>query len=114
MAYFIVDLGCEKTINGFYLRNTHNAERYNRGTGEFTIFSQIIPGDQWKELVNGELEEISRTSLELTNFIAIENSSTVRFVKFQVDSFYGSGGGLQYFAVNEMENIGESYSGDFQ
>ena len=39
------------------------------------------------------------------------SSLSMRYVRFQVDSFYDMGGGLQYFSENEQVHDGVSYKG---
>jgi hypothetical protein len=69
-AQLVVDLGCMKTVNGFYLRNTHNGRITNRGTKEFTIFTSKNSHDSWEPILNGTFERIWHTGIERTVFFS--------------------------------------------
>ena len=39
---FILDLGCDKTVNMVELVNTHNAQVRDRGTKEFMVWTLVV------------------------------------------------------------------------
>ena len=89
-----LDLHQYKYVTGFRIKNTKNGEKKDRGTKEFTIFGdgQTLTSDTLNDItkVDGEAE--------LEHF-SVDPPKLVRIIKFQIDSFYGDGGGLQYFSV---------------
>ena len=62
-AFFILDLGCNKLVRGFLIRNTHNAFHHDRGTQRFNIFgaAEELDDDEdevrWELLVDDQVEE---------------------------------------------------------
>merc|ERR1719153_976082 len=103
-AFFILDLGCTKIVRGFRIKNTHNAFHHDRGTERFLIFGAGGGGEEddqeeveWVQLVNDGLED-PRHKLHIpVKVFHLEEPKNVRFIRFIVVSYFGSGGGLQYF-----------------
>ena len=105
-AFFILDLGCTKLVSGFLIRNTHNAYHHDRGTQLFNIFGGLGEGDmeegevEWELVVDGRLEDpryqFHSNPIPVT-VVTLDKPKKIRWVRFVVQSFYGSGGGLQYF-----------------
>ena len=103
-AFFILDLGCEKIVRGFRIKNTHNAFHHDRGTQRFLIFGAgggEEDGDQeeveWVQLVNEGLEDPRHEHNIPVKVFHLDKPRSVRFIRFIVVSYFGSGGGLQYF-----------------
>jgi len=90
---------CSRTIKGFLLKNTHNAYDNDRGTQDFTIsISESIDGP-WTDILTGTLPDARDvSSVPVLNF-DLENEVVTQYLRFQVDTFYGYGGGLQYFST---------------
>jgi len=90
---------CARTIKGFLLKNTCNGERGSRGTKDFTIsISDSIDGP-WTDILTGTLPDALDVSpVPVLNF-DLENEVETKVVRFQIDSFYRLGGGLQYFST---------------
>ena len=114
-AMIEIDLGCDKIINGFYLRNFHSGTNWQDGTNQFNItfcssasFSPGAPACQDRTF---NLERISSKQTEKTVFFPLEIAVSVRLVTIRIQSFYGKRGGLQYFRENEISNPGSSYQG---
>ena len=115
-ARVVVDLGCEKMINGVYLRNTHNGYLNDRGTKMFSLFGSMSDEGDWFTFSEGIMEDSRHQVAEKTEFFPFNFISAikVRFLMFQVESFYGEGGGLHYIAENEVDKIGKSYTGRYE
>ena len=99
-AEFVLDLGCEKTVNMVELVNTHNGHPRDRSMKEFKVFLSSNSSDgPWEEVLHQTLEDSRQQAdpLPLQTFPFTER--TARFVKFNQISYYGNGGGLSYFAV---------------
>jgi len=90
---------CPRTIKGFMLKNTHNAWANDRGTQDFTIsISESIDGP-WTDILTGTLPDARNVSpVPVLNF-DLENEVETQYLRFQVDTYYGLGGGLQYFST---------------
>ena len=101
-AEFVLMLGCEKTVNLVELVNTHNGDHRDRSMKEFKVFlSSDSSAGPWEEVVHQTLEDSRRQPdpLPLQTFPFTQRSA--KFVKFNQISYYGNGGGLQYFAVKQ-------------
>jgi len=99
-AEFVLDLGCEKTVNLVELVNTHNGFYRDRSMKEFKVFlSSDTSYGPWEEVLHQTLEDSRQQAdpLPLQTFLFAER--TAQFVKFNQISYYGAGGGLQYFSV---------------
>ncbi len=99
----VIDLEGEFLIDRIDLQNTHNGGSKDRGTRDFTLLVSL-DGDDWTEVVSDTLSFYNdastawlNTPLESFEFDEI----WARFVKFQVDSYYGVGGGLAELRVFE-------------
>ena len=98
----ILDLGCTKLGRRFLIRNTHNAFHHDRGTQRFNIFGAAEELDEedevdWEVLVDDQLEEPRYQNPIPVKVFTLDQPKKIRLVRFVVLSYYGSGGGLQYF-----------------
>ena len=101
-AEFVLDLGCEKISNMVELVNTHNGNHRNRATKEFKVSISNYQAGPWNEVVYETLEDSRNQTdpLPVQTFpFSLPFEVTARFVKFNLISWYGEGGGLQYFAL---------------
>jgi len=95
---------CPRIIKGFLVKNTrnNNDNRDNdRGTKDFTIsISDSIDLDgPWTDILTGTLPDARNVSpVPVLNF-DLENEVETQYLRFQVDTYYGLGGGLQYFST---------------
>ena len=96
---FELDLGCEMRVSMVELVNTHNADKKDRSTKEFKVFLSKEKSGPWEEVIHSSLKD----SREAADPLPIERFSFAerfaKFVKFELLTFYGNGGGLQYFHV---------------
>ena len=114
-SYLLIDLGCVKEISGVYLRNTHNGHRNDRGTKSFSLRFRIKASDPWGSIETSinSLERVYSSRLRKTQWVPFSVKLSLRYLKFVVDSFYGSGGGLNYIRAHEADGEeGSSYPGD--
>jgi len=88
---------CTQSIKGFLIKNVKSLD--DRGTKDFTIsISDTIDGP-WTDILTGTLPDARNVSpVPVLNF-DLENEVETTVVRFQIDSFYGGGGGLQYFST---------------
>ena len=90
---------CPTTIYGFYIKNTHNAEGNDRGTKDFKIFSSDSEDGLWTEIISGSLPDARNETDVPTQSFTLNSSVTTQYIRFQIESYYGLGGGLQYLAA---------------
>jgi len=97
---FIMDLGCEKTVQGLSLRNVRNYHHHDRSTKKFRLLGSPNNNGPWKELIVADLEDSRKQDPPPIQNLTLDNSVIVRFVKFELLEYWGNlGGGLQYFKV---------------
>jgi len=98
-AYIFFAFQCPRTIKGILLKNTHNYINNDRGTQHFTIsISDKIDG-QWTDILTATLPDARNVSpVPVLNF-DLEKEVETQYLRFQVDTYYGTGGGLQYFST---------------
>jgi len=91
---------CPRTIKGFLLKNAHNANTNDIGTQDFTIsISDNIDDGPWTDILTGTLPDARHvTPVPVLNF-ELENEVETQYVRFQVDSYYGFAGALQYWST---------------
>ena len=103
-ASLVIDLGCIKEINGLYIKNFHNAHKDNRGTQYFSIYVRYNESQDWSYTTTepNYLDRVYSWTTKTIQFISFNKIAMVRYIKFTVDSYYGSkGGGLSYIAESE-------------
>jgi len=100
-AEFVLDLGCEMRVNMVELVNTKSGHHGNRGTKQFSVSLSQSSKAPWEEVLQATLADPRDHAdpLPLQTFRFPEMSA--RFVQFNLLSWYGWGGGLQYFTVKE-------------
>ena len=96
---FILDLHKQRLINTILLVNIHNADSNDRSTKEFKVLLSNFPTGPWREVLHETLEDSSQMTDPLPLLEFPITPKVGRYVKFFLLSFYGLGGGLNYFAV---------------
>ena len=97
---FIMDLGCEKKVQGLSLRNVRNYHHHDRSTKKFRLLGSPNNNESWKELIVADLEDSRKQNPPPIQNLTLDTSVIVRFVKFELLEYWGNlGGGLQYFKV---------------
>ena len=94
---FILFLGCSKTVVGIMLKNT--PETFRCGTKKFRILGSVSEDGPWQELLEGSLKENREQPSPVQQFM-FAKPSVASFIKFELLEYWGTCGGLQYFAVN--------------
>ena len=95
---FVLDLGCDRKFNLIELVNTHNNKARDRGAKDIKVSISKTKTGPWEQVFNTTLED-SRNQTEpipLQKF-KINNNKTTHFIKVEVPTFFGKGGGLKYF-----------------
>ena len=101
----IGDLSCVAAISGVELVNTHEAAKRRYSTKGFTVSFSTSSAGPWNVAASGELEDSRQQEDPLPLQTFTFNPISARFVKFEITSFYGTGGGLQYFNVVVYKNV---------
>ena len=96
---FILSLGNLVTVSNIFLVNTHNGGCKDRATRGFKVFLGPKVSGPWKQVLQGELKDSRNVEHVPPEKFGI-NPTPARYVKFELLSYWGLGGGLQFFAVN--------------
>ena len=96
---FILDLGCETLVSLVQLVNTHNAELRDRSTKEFKVLVSKNKNEGWSEVIHKTLEDSRQQNDPLPMLKFPFAAKKAKYIKFEILTFYGKGGGLQYFHV---------------
>ena len=91
--------GEARPLDMVVLVNTHNAHHRERAMKEFQVFLSLAHGEPYVEVVHQILEDsrLQTDPLPIQTFSFPERKA--KWVHFRTISYYGLGGGLQYFAV---------------
>jgi len=98
-AQLFMTFACKKTIRGFLVKNTHNAQGEDRGTANFSILIWDSDTHQWTEALKGRVPSAINVPNVPVHKYPLDDPVTTDKVIFQIDSYYVNGGGLQYFAT---------------
>ena len=100
---FTIKMTDEKlAITGISLKNARFKSKYSkRATKTFQIFGSLQENGPWTPLLKGDLKDpfpagAAAPTVEVFN---LKKAAEVKFLRFDIDSFWGVGGGLDYFAV---------------
>ena len=90
---------CTRLIAGCQIKNQGKGSVRGRATKEFRVSGSMNENGPWETLVEDQLVDTSGdTAASLLNF-TFEQTVEAQFLKFELVSFWGNGGGLQYFAA---------------
>ena len=90
---------CARMIAGCQVKNKGAGSRTGWATKSFRVSGSLNERDPWQTLVEGELVDTTGgRRAALLNF-TFEKPVEIQFMKFELISFWGDGGGLQYFAA---------------
>ena len=87
---------CNITISSFRIKNTHNYDAQDRGTNQFKILASYSSSGPWTEILANNLPTAINVTYVPTLQFDLGSPITAQFVIFQITSFYGYGGGLQF------------------
>jgi len=99
---FILDLIQPTNIGKIQLVNTHNGIYKDRATREFQVFFSESSRGPWALVLSASLPDSRNVNPVPMSTFNIPPVSA-RFVKFNLVSYWGQGGGLQYFHVIKLE-----------
>ena len=98
-AKFYMVFKCPRKINGFMLKNTHNGFYQDSGTQIFTISQSKSMDGPWTPMLRGKISDARNVSPVPVENHPLAAPVETSYLKFQIDSYYGYGGGLQYFST---------------
>jgi len=98
-AQLYMNFACTRTIIGFKLKNTHNAEAHNSGTENFSIRIWDSRISKWTTVLTGTLPDARQVSHVPVKDFKLGRPVSTQKVIFQIDSYYGVAGGLQYLSA---------------
>ena len=98
-AEFILSLGEKLRVDGVELVNTRNGEARDRSMKDFMIFVGDNADGPWYHILNETLPDgrMEEDPMPIHSFGTLGLKGS--YVKFQQLSYYGLGGGLNYFAA---------------
>ena len=81
---------CVRRVKGFQIKNKGKGTDTGFATKEFLVSGSFEKNGPWKTLIQDELTD-------LLNF-TMDKPVKIKFLKFELVSFWGEGGGFQDFA----------------
>ena len=89
---------CARRVQGFQIKNKGKGTDTGFATKGFLVSGSLDSNGPWKTLIQEELTDTTGSrSAHLLNF-TMDKPVKIKFLKFELVSFWGEGGGLQYFA----------------
>ena len=89
---------CARPVQGFQIKNKGKGTDTGFATKGFLVSGSFEKHGPWKTLIQDELiDTTGGRSADLLNF-TMDKPVKIKFLKFELVSFWGEGGGLQYFA----------------
>ena len=89
---------CERTIVGFQIKNKGKGSVKGWATKAFKVSGSKKENGPWQTLVEAELVDTrGGKAASLLNF-TFEEPVELQYLRFDLVSYWGNGGGLQYFA----------------
>ena len=107
---FILDLGQVLNIHYIFLVNTFDGKfgGRNRGTKGFKVYVGESPQGPWNQVLQEELPDSRQMETVFPEIFQIQQTNG-SYVKFELLSYWGIGGGLQYFTVIDYDPYKSPY-----
>jgi len=100
---FVLRFDQPRTVDTITIVNTHNADHHDRATNEFKVYLADNENGPWTEVLHDYLEDPRNTNATEASVppavFHLPNPTCGQYVRFQIISWYGLGGGLQYFST---------------
>ena len=100
---FTIKISNEKlTINRVLIKNHRfKSATSQRATRAFQVYGSLQENGQWTQLLKGEFKDPfpSGAPAPTVEVFNLKKAAEVKFLRFDIDSFWGVGGGLDYFAA---------------
>merc|ERR1711973_901214 len=102
---FVLRFDQSRTIDTITIVNSHNLN--DRGTNEFKVYLADSENGPWAEVLHDFLDDPRNTNGSVASVpprvFNLPNPTCGQYVKFQIISWYGFGGGLQYFSTYPLK-----------
>ena len=89
---------CPRKIAGCYIRNTGRGAA-GSSTKDFTVSGSLNKDGPWVILAEDRLAYYTGSKPATLRELKFDDAVEVQFLKFDLVSYWGRGGGLQYFAA---------------
>ena len=92
---------CKRLIVGCKIKNKGKGgpgDSSNWATDEFRVSGSVNETGPWKTLLEAHLADTRDAKASLVNFTFVEPVE-IQYIKFDMVSYWGVGGALQYFAA---------------
>ena len=90
---------CNLAVAGIKIKNARHTQN-KRATKVFRVSGSLEDNDTWEPLLEEEFSDPFSTGAPTVETHLFENAVELKYVRFDIDSFFGSkGAGLDYFAV---------------
>ena len=99
---------CARMIAGCQIKNKGAGARTSWATKSFRVSGSLKEKGPWQSLVEDELADTTKGEAAFLLNFTFKNPVEIKFLKFDLISFWGDGGGLQYFAA--IPALGKSAS----
>jgi len=110
---FVLKFDQTRTVDTITIVNTHNPGHNDRGTNEFKVYLADSEDGPWTEVLHDYLEDPRNTNPAEASVpprvFYLPNPTCGQYVRFQIISWYGEGGGLQYFSTCPLQCEEEFY-----
>ena len=104
-GHFILDLGCVAPLNTIELVNTRGGDTRSRGAKGIKVSVGLSQDGPWSLVVWEVLEDARAGDSPPPLLMFTFPIESARFVKVEVVTWYGEGGGLQYFRAFHGETF---------
>ena len=94
---------CKRLIAGCHIKN-RGIGISNWGTKEFRLSGSLNANGPWQILLEEELEDTTNNDHPKIQNFSFREPVEVQFLKFDLISYWGQGGALQYFAAIPAES----------
>jgi len=109
---FVLRFDQSRLVDTITMVNSRNPCCNDRGTNEFKVYLADSEDGPWTEVLHGFLDDPRNTNATEASvqpqYFYLENPTCGQYVRFQIISFYGLGGGLQYFSTCPLQCEEES------
>ena len=100
---FTIKISHEKlTITRVLIKNSRFKSATSlRATRAFQVYGSLEENGQWTQLLRGEFNNPfpDGAPAPTVDVFNLKEAAEVKFLRFDIDSFWGVGGGLDYFAA---------------
>ena len=90
---------CARLIAGCQIKNIGKGDTSGWAIKDFKVSGSMNENGPWETLVEDQLVDTSNGGAASRLNFTFDNPEEIQFIKFELISYWGEGGGLQYFAA---------------